>query len=254
MNSPGRVRRWRRGSTGPAREPRASGGQLGAALAAAGVEDRTARAGAHPQAEAVHLGAAAVVRLEGALAHWSAPLPQRTTTGALPQLSGVGGRPRPRSRAHADRTGGGGGLTGWCPASWAGENGRELGLCHGTRARQPRSNRGPVPACPRRTGHSPPGRPARPGATRHTAWIDPGGTCRTRPGLLAFAIPAPFPPSCPHLWTMVWTGYVRCRDRAVPAREVRAGGPRDDDAHRYRRGRGLASHPHRHRGHRGAAP
>mgnify|MGYP006946474011 CR=1 FL=1 len=49
----------------------ASGGELGAALAATGSEDRSAGAGAHPQAEAMRLGAATVVRLEGALAHES---------------------------------------------------------------------------------------------------------------------------------------------------------------------------------------
>ena len=46
-----------------------SGRELGAALAAAGGQDGAAGAGAHAQAEAVRLGAATVVRLEGALAH-----------------------------------------------------------------------------------------------------------------------------------------------------------------------------------------
>jgi len=48
---------------------KASGRELGAALAAAAGEDGTAGARAHAQAEAVRLGATAVVRLEGALAH-----------------------------------------------------------------------------------------------------------------------------------------------------------------------------------------
>ena len=51
-----------------------SGGQFGAALVAAGGQDRATRPGAHPQAEAVGLGPAAVVRLEGALAHEVSPL------------------------------------------------------------------------------------------------------------------------------------------------------------------------------------
>jgi hypothetical protein len=48
-----------------------SGRQGFATLAPASGEDRTTRAGPHPQPEAVHLGAPAVVRLEGALAHGS---------------------------------------------------------------------------------------------------------------------------------------------------------------------------------------
>src|SRR5882757_2490620 len=50
-----------------------SGGQAAAALATAVCQDGAAGAGTHPQAEAVGLGAAAVVRLEGALAHSGAP-------------------------------------------------------------------------------------------------------------------------------------------------------------------------------------
>src|SRR3954464_11306174 len=46
-----------------------SGGELLAALAPTAGDDRPARAGAHPQPEAVGLGPAAVVRLERALAH-----------------------------------------------------------------------------------------------------------------------------------------------------------------------------------------
>ncbi len=46
-----------------------SGGELGAALATTGSDDGAAGARAHAQAETVRLGAAAVVRLEGALAH-----------------------------------------------------------------------------------------------------------------------------------------------------------------------------------------
>ena len=51
-----------------------SGGELLATLAAATGEDRPARAGAHPQPEAVGLGPPAVVRLERALAHEVLPL------------------------------------------------------------------------------------------------------------------------------------------------------------------------------------
>src|SRR5919206_4205584 len=46
-----------------------SGGELLATLAPTAGDDRPARAGAHPQPEAVGLGPAAVVRLERALAH-----------------------------------------------------------------------------------------------------------------------------------------------------------------------------------------
>src|ERR687889_2553112 len=46
-----------------------SGGEVLATLAPTTGEDRPARAGTHPQPEAVGLGPAAVVRLERALAH-----------------------------------------------------------------------------------------------------------------------------------------------------------------------------------------
>jgi hypothetical protein len=51
----------------------ASGRELGATLATTGGEDGAAGTRPHPQAEAVRLGAAAVVRLEGALAHECSP-------------------------------------------------------------------------------------------------------------------------------------------------------------------------------------
>ena len=50
-----------------------SGGETGAALATARGEDRPAGTSAHALAEAVHLGATAVVRLKGPLAHGSTP-------------------------------------------------------------------------------------------------------------------------------------------------------------------------------------
>ena len=65
---------------------RRSGGELGAALAAASREDGTAGAGAHAKAEAVGLRATAVVRLEGALAHGGSP---RTSGGASPATPGI---------------------------------------------------------------------------------------------------------------------------------------------------------------------
>ena len=49
--------------------PDASGGQLGAALAAAGGHDGPTGPGTHPQPETVGLGTVAVVRLECALTH-----------------------------------------------------------------------------------------------------------------------------------------------------------------------------------------
>ena len=53
----------------PTSRPAGSGRQAGAALGAAGREDRTAGPGAHAQPEAVGLRAPTVVRLVGALAH-----------------------------------------------------------------------------------------------------------------------------------------------------------------------------------------
>src|SRR5688572_6302220 len=51
-----------------------SGGEVLATLAPTAGEDRPARAGTHPQPEAVGLGPTAVVRLERALAHEVLPL------------------------------------------------------------------------------------------------------------------------------------------------------------------------------------
>ena len=62
----GSVSRWAAGSTGRARR---SDREALAALAAAGGEDRPARAGAHPQAEPVRLVTTTVVRLVRPLAH-----------------------------------------------------------------------------------------------------------------------------------------------------------------------------------------
>jgi hypothetical protein len=62
------------------------GGEFGATLATARSEDRATGTGAHPKAETVHLGAAAVVGLECALAHSSF-----STTFRLP----VGGQSQP---------------------------------------------------------------------------------------------------------------------------------------------------------------
>src|SRR5919107_3106211 len=89
VNSGRRRRRACAGST--------SGGELLAALAAAAGEDRATGAGAHPQPEAVGLGPAAVVRLEGALAH-----------GVLLRQD-IGGGGRPRGGARGGGRGGGGG-------------------------------------------------------------------------------------------------------------------------------------------------
>src|SRR5689334_15550176 len=56
-----------------------SGGELLATLAPTAGDDRPARAGAHPQPEAVGLRPPAVVRLERALAHEVLPLTTTTT-------------------------------------------------------------------------------------------------------------------------------------------------------------------------------
>src|SRR3954453_1543701 len=66
-----------------------SGGELLATLAPTAGEDRPARAGTHPQPEAVGLGPATVVRLERALAH---EVLLRHAVGGVPPP--VGGRTR----------------------------------------------------------------------------------------------------------------------------------------------------------------
>src|SRR5918994_138881 len=63
-----------------------SGGEVLATLAPTTGEDRPARAGPHPQPEAVGLGPAAVVRLERALAHKVLPL--HDIDGAHPSVDG----------------------------------------------------------------------------------------------------------------------------------------------------------------------
>ena len=85
-----------------------SGGELLATLAPATGEDRPARAGAHPQPEAVGLGPTAVVRLERALAHEVLPL--HDIDGAHPPVDGRARgagrgepRPAPRKLVTADR-------------------------------------------------------------------------------------------------------------------------------------------------------
>src|SRR5215207_3923395 len=84
VNSGRRRRRACAGST--------SGGELLATLAPTTGEDRPARAGPHPQPEAVGLGPATVVRLERALAHEVLPL--HDIGGASPPVGGCarGGR------------------------------------------------------------------------------------------------------------------------------------------------------------------
>src|SRR4051812_49774608 len=78
VNSGRRRRRACAGST--------SGGELLATLAPTAGEDRPARAGAHPQPEAVGPGPPAVVRLERALAHEVLPL--HDIDGAHPPAGG----------------------------------------------------------------------------------------------------------------------------------------------------------------------
>jgi hypothetical protein len=63
----------------PRRAAVSSGRQFGAALAATGSDDRPAGPGAHAQPKAVRLGAAAVVRLEGALTHGRTPSVEAVT-------------------------------------------------------------------------------------------------------------------------------------------------------------------------------
>src|SRR5215207_477789 len=91
VNSGRRRRRACAGST--------SGGELLATLAPTTGEDRPARAGPHPQPEAVGLGPATVVRLERALAHEVLPL--HDIGGASPPVGGHA-RGDGRRRAAAD--------------------------------------------------------------------------------------------------------------------------------------------------------
>src|SRR3954466_13105191 len=98
VNSGRRRRRACAGST--------SGGELLAPLAPTAGDDRPARAGAHPQPEAVGLGPAAVVRLERALVH-EAP-PQHDVGGAHPRGGGqarrdgwTSAKPAPRPQTPA---------------------------------------------------------------------------------------------------------------------------------------------------------
>src|SRR3712207_8317343 len=79
VNSGRRRRRACAGST--------SGGELLATLAPTAGDDGPARAGAHPQTEAVGLGPAAVVRLERAVVHEVLPL--HDINGARPTGGGA---------------------------------------------------------------------------------------------------------------------------------------------------------------------
>src|SRR3954468_10340287 len=67
--SSGRTIRFALASNGRAMQAGGLRRQLGASLTTAGAQDGAAGAGAHPQTETVDLGAPAVVRLEGSLAH-----------------------------------------------------------------------------------------------------------------------------------------------------------------------------------------
>jgi hypothetical protein len=93
VNSGRRRRRACAGST--------SGGELLATLAPTAGEDRPARAGAHPQPEAVGLRPAAIVRLERALAHEVLLL--HDIGGAHPPVGGRAGDGRNRRRRAASR-------------------------------------------------------------------------------------------------------------------------------------------------------
>ena len=77
------------------RRPQAE--KLGAALTATSGEDAAARTGAHPQTEAVGLGPAAVVRLEGPLAH---DVLSSASVGPRARVVGGPGGCRLRSETH----------------------------------------------------------------------------------------------------------------------------------------------------------
>src|ERR671917_2651216 len=72
-----------------------SGGEVLATLAPTAGEDRPARAGTHPQPEAVGLRPTAVVRLERALAHEGLPLRRTVRNRRGADRGGPGGRGRP---------------------------------------------------------------------------------------------------------------------------------------------------------------
>src|SRR4051794_31585198 len=78
-----------------------SGGEVLATLAPTTGENRPARAGPHPQPEAVGLGPTAVVRLERALAHEVLPLHgiggAHPPVGGCARGAGAAGRPPPGS-------------------------------------------------------------------------------------------------------------------------------------------------------------
>src|SRR5918997_5111672 len=93
VNSGRRRRRACAGST--------SGGELLATLAPTAGENRPARAGAHPQPEAVGLRPSAVVRLERALAHEVLPL--HDIGGAHPPVGGCARGDRDGRRRAASR-------------------------------------------------------------------------------------------------------------------------------------------------------
>ena len=126
---------------------RRSGGELGAALAAASGQDRAAGAGAHTKTEAVGLRAAAVVRLEGALAH-----------GALQERREVRPQQRQGSRSYTSVAPG---LASCSPhnrgsrdakTSARARQGRPERLSHATTRLRRGSNQpgpGPTPAWPR---------------------------------------------------------------------------------------------------------
>lgn len=131
------------GSTGSS-----SGGELGAALGAAGRQDGATRTGAHAQAEAVGLGPTTVVRLESTLAHedlryWSGP------GGLLSAWAPV----RPQSEARASTTGG----THRGSRGVTGMRKRPTGLVKGTRARRAGSNQRRPPGIPGAFSTSDPG-------------------------------------------------------------------------------------------------
>src|ERR687894_138934 len=139
VNSGRRRRRACAGST--------SGGELLAALAPTAGDDRPARAGAHPQPEAVGLGPAAVVRLERALAHEVLPL--HDIDGARPP---AGGRTQ-QGRAHG--------------GSRLPVHGSPASIAEDTRGPAARAPTPQAPPAADRPGGAPPGTvPTRPAARR----------------------------------------------------------------------------------------
>lgn len=132
-----RLSRCSEGSTSWTCGQAASGRQAGAALGAAVRDDRATGTRPHPQPETVGLGAAAVVRLEGALAHSGAPGNLSLNETAWWRRPAVTVRPRVARNARVCTASS-------CPSEAGGSSRRQLDLVT-VRAATPSGQTGVVP-------------------------------------------------------------------------------------------------------------